>query len=290
MHELVFLNGQFIAKEKAKISPFDRGFLFGDAIYEGVPIYKKQAFLLKEHYYRLSKNLNKIGIEQVLSLEKFTQIIATLVSSNSIYASFGIYFQISRGEQEHRSHKYPANIQPTIFACIQPTNKACFNIYKNGFIANAELDSRWHKTHIKATSLLANILHLQNDAIETILYDQSLNFVEGCSSNVFFVKDNTILTPPQTKNILPGITRAHLFNLAASIGIDIIETDCNLINLSDYEEAFITGQYKEILPIVKINEQKIGSGTPGKIWEKLFFEYKDTIDNLLTPLCVSTTN
>ena len=290
MSDLVFLNGKFIHKEQAKISPFDRAFMFGDAIYEGVPIYEKQAFLIKEHYTRFTDNLKKINILQPLSIDDFKNIIATLANQVATPESFGIYFQISRGVQESRCHKYDSAIKPTVFACIQPTIKVDFNNYKKGFIANAELDTRWNKTHIKTTSLLANILHLQNNTVETLLYAQDLNFTEGCSSNVFFVEKDTIITPPKTSNILPGITRSHIFNLAKSIGVKIIEKNCNLKNLNQYQEAFITGAYKEVLPIIQINETVIGNRQPGKIWEKIYIEYKSSIKKLSTPLCVSAIN
>ena len=287
MSSLVFLNGKFIHKEQAKISPFDRAFMFGDAVYEGVPIYEKQAFLLKEHYTRFTKNLKKINISQPLSIDNFKNIIATLANQATTPESFGIYFQISRGVQDSRSHKYDVSIKPTIFACIQPTTKVDFRSYKNGFIAHAELDTRWHKPHIKSTSLLANILHLKNNTIETILYDQDLNFTEGCSSNVFFVEQETIITPPKTSNILPGITRSHIFSIAESLGIKIIEKNCNFKDMHHYQEAFISGAYKEVAPIIKINETIIGNGVPGKIWEKIYIEYKASIKKLSTSLCLS---
>jgi D-alanine transaminase len=281
MQELVYLNGKFTPKDQAQISPFDRGFLFGDAIYEGVPIYNQQAFLLESHYQRLTNNLAAIGIKQPLSLTKFTAIAATLATQAKTPENYGVYYQVSRGNHFNRSHLYPESMQPTVFACLQPTTAASFLNYSQGYNAATALDLRWHCPHIKATSLLANILHLQTSTAqcskETLLYDPNNNFTEGCSSNVFFVKNGTILTPPTAAKILPGITRAHVSKLAKPLDIVIQETNCNLDLLSTCDEVFITGAYKEIMPIVQVDQTVIGSGKPGPIWKKLFQAYKASI-------------
>ena len=214
---IAFLNGEFMPLSEAKISPMDRGFLFGDGIYEVIPTYHGKAVGMTGHLSRMRDGLAAISITNPYSAQQWQQNLDGLIDANASHfpsGNIGVYFHISRGTDTKRYHAYPQNITPTVFgfafeiAPPQPLAKADVKPFKVAL----QQDKRWQRCHIKSTSLLGNVMHFQAgvDAgvSETILFNNEGMITEASSCNVFMVKDGSITTPPLNHELLPGITRA----------------------------------------------------------------------------------
>ena len=213
---IAFLNGEFMPLSEAKISPMDRGFLFGDGIYEVIPTYHGKAVGMTGHLSRMRDGLAAISITNPYNAQQWQQNLNGLIDANASHfpnGNIGVYFHISRGTDTKRYHAYPQNITPTVFgfafeiAPSQPLEAANVKPFKVAL----EEDKRWQRCHIKSTSLLGNVMHFQagvdSGVQETILHNSDGIITEASSCNVFMVKDNAIFTPPLDNQLLPGITR-----------------------------------------------------------------------------------
>lgn len=277
-----FLNGDFLPLSEAKISPMDRGFLFGDGIYEVIPTYSGNPVGFNGHAARMAEGLRAIGIDNPYDKEAWRDIVTKLVAKNS--ASFtssniGVYLHVSRGTDTKRFHAYPSNIAPTVFGFvfeISPPQVASRTEVKPLKVA-LEQDKRWQRCHIKSTSLLGNVMHFQQGVDagvnETILYNQDGNITEASSCNVFMVKDGIIHTPPLNHELLPGITRAIALEAFANAGLDVKETWFSKESLLSADEVWLTSSSKEVAPVVEVNGKTIGSGDVGEVWEKAIKAY-----------------
>ncbi len=273
---MVYLNGNFIPKEKAYISVMDRGFLFGDGVYEVFPVYDKKIIGLGAHLSRLQDGLDAINIKNPHSKDDWGSLIKKLISFNIKNANQAIYLQISRGCDQNRKHTYD-ELNPTTYiqsSLIGPREK---NSLFKGKSAITREDIRWLKSNTKATSLLANTLYAQeakeNNAEEAILLRDGI-VTEASSSNVFIVKDNCIYTHPKGRNILPGITRDITISLAKKLNIKVSETTFSKEQLMEADEVWITSSTREILPITSIDNNIINSGLSGPIWSSIYDQYQ----------------
>lgn len=268
----VLLNNAFVDENEAKISPMDRGFLFGDGIYEVIPCYDKMPVGLKLHLQRMNNGLSEIGIKYHAQLEEWQQTIQTLLAQYDT-PNMGVYIHISRGADTKRFHAYPKDVTPTVFAyafTIPPSQPLDRDKAKGFRVTTAE-DLRWQRCHIKSTSLLGNVMHFQQgqDAgkDEVILYNHHKQITEAAACNIFVVKDDVIYTPPLDNQLLPGITRRIIIDsLAHAGGFDVREEPVPLRMLDDCDEVWLTSSSKEIGPIVEIDDRAIGDGRPGKMW------------------------
>jgi D-alanine transaminase len=282
----VFLNGQFVNKEAAMISPMDRGFLFGDGIYEVIPCYDGLPVGLDLHLARMNKGLHEIGIEYTADATQWSSNIEKLISqfsSNSV----GVYIHVSRGTDTKRFHAYPKNVKPTVFAYgfeIAPSQSLDRNKVKGFEVITVE-DLRWQRCHIKSTSLLGNVMHFQQgqDAQkdEVILYNEKGLITEASACNVFVVKDGLIMTPKLDNQLLPGITRHILLkSLSQAGGFSVSEQDITLAQLETADEVWITSSSKEVGAVVKVDDRIIGDGLPGPVWkaaQTAYNKYKFTL-------------
>tara|TARA_B110001454_G_scaffold195915_1_gene198478 strand:+ start:485 stop:1321 length:837 start_codon:yes stop_codon:yes gene_type:complete len=273
---MVYLNGNFIPKEKAYISVMDRGFLFGDGVYEVFPVYNKKIIGLEAHLSRLQDGLDAINIKNPHSNDDWKSLIKKIISFNIKNANQAIYLQISRGCDQNRKHTYD-ELNPTTYiqsSLIGPREK---NSLFKGKSAITREDIRWLKSNTKATSLLANTLYAQeakeNNAEEAILLRDGV-VTEASSSNVFIVKDNCIYTHPKGRNILPGITRDITISLAKKLNIKVSETTFSKEQLMEADEVWITSSTREILPITSIDNNIINSGLSGPIWSSIYDQYQ----------------
>jgi D-alanine transaminase len=268
----VLLNNAFVDETEAKISPMDRGFLFGDGIYEVIPCYNKMPVGLKLHLQRMNNGLSEIGIKYHANAEEWQQTIQRLLAQYDT-PDMGVYIHISRGADTKRFHAYPKDVTPTVFAyafAIPPSQPLDRDKAKGFRVTTAE-DLRWQRCHIKSTSLLGNVMHFQQgqDAgkDEVILYNEHKQITEAAACNIFVVKDDVIYTPPLDNQLLPGITRRIIIDaLAHAGGFDVREEPVPLSMLDDCDEAWLTSSSKEIGPIVEIDDKPIGDGRPGKMW------------------------
>ena len=263
MNEL-YLNGKITNKSDAQISIMDRGFLFGDGVYELIPVFNKKIFLLSKHLDRLANSLSLIGMKKINDLDK---IIDKLIAKNQ-QQNFFIYIHITRGAQSQRNHVYPKSIKPTILVMCE--EYPCFTQeqIRSGFSACIQDDFRWQKSNIKSISLLGNVL-LKNHAADNDLYETLLmrnnKLTEGSASNVFIVKNNLIHTPKLSNELLPGVTRDLLIDLLRKNDLQVMESDVTKDDLLESDEIWCCSSTNAVVPIVRVDEHTIGSGKAGNI-------------------------
>ena len=265
---ICFLNDKYLDIQKAKISPLDRGFLFGDAIYEVIIAINKKPFELGAHLTRLKKNISslKYSLSDQIDLE---EIILEVISRNK-FLNQVIYVQISRGTDTIRDHIPNDDLTPTIFVSSHEL-KTDFSP-SSGEKAILLEDFRWRKSQIKATSLLANVIYRSEakhrEVFETILFENGF-ITEGAVSNVFCCIDNKIFTPPLTENILPGVTRKVILELIQDTSLEYEETKIPVDSFLSAQEIWVTNSTKGIIPIIELDGKKIGSGIPGEKYHQI---------------------
>lgn len=274
--QYVYLNGEFLAPDAAKVSVFDRGFVFADGVYEVIPAYGGRLFRLAQHLERLEQSLDGIRLQNPLSAAAWGAVFERLL------AQFGnadqyVYLQITRGAAP-RDHAFPAGIAPTVFAFAKRIDYPSASLVEQGVTAVTLPDIRWSRCDIKSIALLPNVLMRQQavdgGAVEAILLREGC-VTEGAASNVFVVYRKQLLTPPKGPYILPGITRDLVVELARASAVDFAERPIAEAELRGAEEVWMTSSTKEILPIVRIDGRPVGSGRPGALHARLFAAYQD---------------
>ncbi|MGY8813257.1 MAG: D-amino acid aminotransferase [Gammaproteobacteria bacterium] len=278
----VFLNGQLVPKDDAKISVFDRGFLFGDGVYEVIPVFGDNLFRLTEHLARLNNSLAAINIKNPYTHNEWKKICNDLMHECDFSSHKAVYIQITRGVGV-REHLYHSSMIPTVFVMCNPISA---NKYDKGISAITHADIRWMRCDIKAITLLPNILLRQyakdaDESYEAILIRDN-NVTEGAASNVFAVKDNIILTPPIDGKILQGITRDLLVELMLDANMQVNEKNIPEKALFDADEIWLTGSTTGVAPVLKLNGKPVGNGKPGIRWQQaneLFNAYISTYKN-----------
>jgi D-alanine transaminase len=273
---LVYLNGEFLPLCEARVSVLDRGFLFGDGIYEVIPVFGGAPFRLTEHLQRLDRSLEGIRMVTPLTPEQWTQIFSRLIQGPDDQS---LYLQITRGTAAKRDHAFSPDLEPTVFVMCTPIQPPP----PTGARAITVPDIRWQWCHIKAITLLANVL-LRQQAVdqgcgEAILVKDGYA-LEGAASNLFMVLDGVLITPPKTQEILPGITRDLLVELAQAHELDHAERPIRVEELLSASEIWVTSSTREILPIVELDGRTVGTGAPGPVWERmnlLFQAYKQSL-------------
>ncbi len=275
-----YLNGEFLPLADARIPVMDRGFIFGDGIYEVIPVYNGRAFRLEQHLDRLGNSLAAIRIDNPLASRQWQKIIGEIVDRNG-NGDQSVYVQITRGVAP-RDHAFPNPTVPTVFVTSNPLKKPTADMLA-GVAAVTLEDIRWQYCHIKAITLLANILLRQQaiDAgcIEAILTKNGL-VTEGAASNVFVVTGKTLVTPPKGPHLLPGITRDVILELARANGIRCAERDIGRDELVAADEIWLTSSTREILPVTVLDGQPVGKGRPGPLWTRvlaLYQQFKQTL-------------
>jgi D-alanine transaminase len=280
---IVYLDGNYMPMEEARISPMDRGFLFGDGIYEVVPSYGGRMVGFTPHIDRMQDGLEAIGIKLAWGEAEWRAVCEELMARNG-GGNLGIYLHVSRGADTRRFHAYPEGVAPTIYAFtfdIPPSPVADKTTTKTYTVTTA-LDLRWRRCNIKSTALLGNVMHFnqgyQGGNNETILYNDEGELTEASACNVFVVKDGVIATPDTDHQILPGITRKLLIDILRADGtLPIEERVVTMDELRDADEVWLSSSTKEIAPVIMIDGEPVGDGSIGDIWEKaqsLFSEFK----------------
>lgn len=278
----VYLNGSFLPLENAKISVMDRGFLFGDSLYEVIPAYNGRLFRLPHHLQRLNNGLQAIRMQNPLSESEWTSVLERLVKQNPEQDQ-SVYLQVTRGVAEQRDHVIPDKTQATVFAMASPLPQPDPAQAKTGANAITLDDIRWRLCNIKTTALLANVLLKQQaqdaDAIESILIREG-HALEGAASNLFIVSGGKLITPPKSNFLLPGITRDLILELAISNALPHSEQEITEAELKSAEEIWLTSSTKEIIPITSLDQTPVGNGIPGPVYRQmsgLYADYKERI-------------
>jgi len=279
-------NGTAMPLSEVRVSALDRGFLFGDGIYEVLRVYGGRPFLLREHMARLRRSLGEIRIEtDVARLEE--RMLATLADSGIDGGM--IYLQMTRGSAP-RTHKFPnPPVAPNELIYVDAIDGDPYGAYREGGARLITLpDVRWKRCDIKSVNLLANCLAAQAAAdagcLEALLVAADGTISEGSHTSIFAVQNGRILATPQGANILPGITRGLLVKLAARAGIPIEERLVKHAELSAIDEMFLTGTTSEVLPVTQVDGKPIGTGRPGPVTGRLVAAYNDYIRDWLAGL------
>jgi D-alanine transaminase len=269
---IVYLNGDYMPMEEARISPMDRGFLFGDGIYEVIPSYDGKLVGFAPHMKRMQDGLDAIEIQLHVDHQAWRYIADQLTERNG-GGNLGIYFHVSRGADSKRHHAYPENIAPTIYAFafeIPPAPIPQKDAATPYTVATAE-DLRWKRCNIKSTALLGNVMHYQHGHSqghnETLLYNQDGELTEAAACNLYVIKNGIVATPLLDHQKLPGITRLMLLEILRKDGsIPVQERVVKRDELDSADEVWISSSSKEIAPVIEIDGKPVGDGRVGDVW------------------------
>lgn len=275
---VVFLNGDLVPAKDARISVFDRGFLFADGVYEVIPAYNGKLFELSAHLRRLADSLAAIKLKNPYNETTWTELLNKLIAAHGDGDQY-VYLQVTRGAAR-RDHAFPADSQATVFAMSNPLAAVADTVLEHGINAITLEDNRWLRCDIKSIALLGNVL-LRQEAVEAGATESILlrdGFAtEGAASNLFIVKNNTLITPVNNHLILPGITRDVVLKLARNNAIECLESSVTEQALRAADEIWMTSSTKAILPVTRLDDQQVGSGKPGTLWKLMYDKYQDYI-------------
>ena len=274
----VYLNGEFMPLEQAKIPVLDRGFIFGDGVYEVIPVYSRLPFRLADHLKRLQHSLDGIRLPNPHTVTEWTRLIEELVARNAGDDQY-LYLHITRGVAK-RDHSFPnPAVQPTIFMLSNPLLPPPAALLASGVAAISAADNRWLRCDIKGISLLPNVLLRQMaidaNSAETILIRDDEFITEGAASNIFVVKNSTLLAPPKDNLMLPGITYDVVLEIAVAHGILHEIRKITKSELFSADELLLTSSTKEVLAITTLDGKAVGTGKPGAMFAKLHQLYQD---------------
>jgi D-alanine transaminase len=277
-HPLANLGGEIMPLGEARVSALDRGFLFGDAVYEVLRVYGGRPWLEEEHFHRLAYSLRSIRIEGI-DLQRLRQRMhQTLAASAAREAT--IYIQITRGDAP-RSHPFPGGATPLEFLFVQEFNDPYQEVRRTGARALLHADIRWDRCDIKSTNLLGNVLAMQAareaGCVEAVLYLPDGTLTEGTHSSLFGVRDGAVLTCPTSHDILPGITRRLVLRLADQVGVPVCERRMSRDELGQVSELFLTGTTTEVMPVVELDGQPVGTGQPGPVTRQIQEAYSRAV-------------
>ena len=279
---ICYLNGAYVPLKEASVSPFDRAFLFGDAVYEVVPVYESRPFRLRQHLDRLNRSLGGIRMQPAMSHGDWAHLCQELLSRNSAVDGH-LYIQVSRGAEFGRNHAWPEGLTPTVFAYCTELPPLSAELIDNGVAAITAPETRWARRDIKATALLANILlkKLAADAgaFETIMLENGV-LTEGSSTTVHVIKNGVIHTPPNGHNILPGTTRDVVTELADLLSIRNSSAPIAESALRGADEIWLAFSTRGVLPVTKLDGAPVGAGVPGPLFKRMHLAFANFIREL----------
>jgi D-alanine transaminase len=269
---ICYLNGEFLPLEEARIPVLDRGFIFGDGVYEVIPVFQGRLFRIEQHLDRLQNSLDAIRIVNPLTNSDWLSLLNSLVERNG-GGGQSVYVQVTRGVAK-RDHVLPGPINPTVFAM---SNRLETRATIEPVAAISREDIRWKFCHIKAIALLPNIL-LRQEAVDSGAYETILIrdgwVTEGAASNVFIAKDGVIKTPPKGPYLLPGVTRDLVVELLNTHGVPCQETEISGDELKAADEIWLTSSTREIVPVTSLDGEPVGEGLPGPRWRQTMSLYQ----------------
>ena len=272
----VFLNGKLLPIEQASVSVLDRGFIFGDGVYELVPVYSRVPFRLDEHLTRLERSLGEAKIRSPYTRAQWRANIYQVIDAQT-FDDQGVYFQVTRGVAK-RDHAFPKSLEPTVFMMSNPLVSPPQAQVDKGGAAVSATDNRWLRCDIKSISLIGNCLLRQMSAeagaVETVLFRDG-KLTEASASNVFIVKRGVIHSPPKSNLILPGITYDVVSELASANHLPIEFRDVGEAEVRAADEIWVTSSSKEVLAIVELDGQRVGDGRPGPVFRRMHQLYQE---------------
>ncbi|MEW5771553.1 MAG: D-amino acid aminotransferase [Pseudomonadota bacterium] len=273
---IVYLNGEYLPLDQARVSVLDRGFLFGDGVYEVIPVYDREPFRLADHLRRLDHSLAGIRLASPHSVAEWEALVRGIVE-RAPWEDTGVYLQVTRGPGP-RDHAFPAEARPTVFLMPLELKPPAPALIEHGVAAVTAQDNRWLRCDLKTVSLLANVLlrQLSVDAgcAETLLLRDGW-LTEGSASSVFIVRDGVILAPPETHLVLPGITYEVVLELARTHGMPHQVRPVSEAELRAADEVWITSSTKEVMAVTHLDGQAVGDGQPGPAFRRMLAAYRD---------------
>jgi D-alanine transaminase len=274
-----YLNGEYLPLAEARVSPLDRAFLFGDAVYEVVPVYGGRPFRLREHLDRLAKSLAGIRMAAPLSHEAWSKVCGELITRNGGGDQY-LYLQVTRGAEYGRNHAWPDNLEPTLFAYTNTLEPLSGRLIDEGVAAITATDTRWARRDIKSTALLANTLlkrlAVDQGAFETILLEKGM-LTEGSSTTVHIIMGGEIHTPPNGHHILPGTTRDVVGELAARLKLPARSLEVPESELRSADEIWLAFSTRGLLAVTTLDGRPVGKGKPGPLYLRMHAAFVDYI-------------
>jgi D-alanine transaminase len=274
---MVYLSGEFLPLADARVPVMDRGFLFGDGVYEVIPVYSRRPFRIAEHLRRLQASLDGIKLANPHSEAEWRALVERIIAEGETDDQ-SVYIQVTRGPMAVRNHAFPKTITPTVFIMGEPLVTPPAEQRERGIAAVSAADFRWLRCDLKVTSLLANCLlrqmAIEAGCIETLLFRDGY-LSEGAASNIFMMKDGVMLAPPKNHLMLAGITYDVVLEIAAAHGLAHEVRDLREEEVRVADELWMTSSTKEVLPIVSLDGTPVGTGKPGPVFWKMYGWYQD---------------
>lgn len=273
-----YVDGAFLPLAEARVSPMDRGFLFGDGAYEVIPVYSRRAFRLDEHVARLGNTLAAMRLANPHGADEWKAIILEIVARNP-WDDQSVYLQVTRGADTRRNHAFPGpEVKPTVFLMSEPLVTPSAEQLATGIAAVSAADIRWLRCDLKTVSMLANCLLRQHaidhGCMETVLFRDSF-LTEGAASSIFVCKDGVLLVPPKSHLMLPGVTYDVVLELARSHGMKHEVREVLEAEVRSADELWMTSSTKEVLPITSLDGRAVGDGKPGPMGRQMYAWYQD---------------
>ena len=273
-----YVDGAFLPLAEARVSPMDRGFLFGDGAYEVIPVYSRRAFRLDEHVARLGNTLAAMRLANPHGADEWKAIILEIVARNP-WDDQSVYLQVTRGADTRRNHAFPGpEVKPTVFLMSEPLVTPSAEQLATGIAAVSAADIRWLRCALKTVSMLANCLLRQHaidhGCMETVLFRDSF-LTEGAASSIFVCKDGVLLVPPKSHLMLPGVTYDVVLELARRHGMKHEVREVLEAEVRSADELWMTSSTKEVLPITSLDGRAVGDGKPGPMGRQMYAWYQD---------------
>ncbi len=269
---ICYLDGDYLPIREARISPLDRGFLFGDGVYEVMPVYGGRPFRLEAHCARLSRSLAELSMRDPLTRDEWRRVFASLIEQNGGGEQY-LYWQVTRGADSGRNHAPLPDIRRTIFAFAAPLPVTPQATLAEGLACVTASDTRWGRCDIKSTALLANVLLRQlavdAGAAETILLRDG-HLTDASASAVHVVIGGELRTPPNSRAILPSTTRTVVEELATRAGVPWRASPVSEAELRGAEEIWISAATREVQPVTRLDGHPVGEGRPGAVWRRVY--------------------
>jgi D-alanine transaminase len=273
--QIVYLNGEFLPLGEARIPVLDRGFIYGDGVYEVVPVYAREPFRMPHHLRRLQYSMDGIGLANPHRPEQWEALVRDLVARQP-FADQAVYFQVTRGVAK-RDHAFPKGVIPTVFMMSNPLPLPSREQVERGVAVVTAEDNRWRRCDLKTISLLGNVLMRQlaveGGAIETVMFRDGL-LTEASASNVLIARDGVIVAPPKDNLILPGITYDAALEFAQAAGMRLEVRPVPKAEALTADEMFLSSSTKEVLAITTVDGKPFAGGTPGPVFRKLYAEFQ----------------
>jgi len=269
--QTVYLNGEFVPLADAKISVLDRGFIYGDGVYEVVPVYGRRPFRMPQHLHRLQYSLDGIRLANPHAPQRWEALIGELIERQH-FADQAVYLQITRGVAR-RDHAFPQGVAPTVFMMSNPLTLPTREQVERGVAVVTAQDNRWLRCDLKTTSLLGNVLMRQlaadHAALETVMFRDG-HLTEASASNVLIVRDGVVIAPPKDNLILPGITYDATLEIARGAGVALDVRAVTHAEAMSAHEMWLSSSTKEVLAVTTVDGKPFGAGSPGPVFRRVW--------------------